>query len=365
MDSKVTMFGVFFTVAILGCHPSLASDDKCFIPPVIFNFGDSNSDTGGYAATHGQFFGSPNGRVFSGNFSDRMCDGRLIINFLCESLKTPYLSPFLESLTSSFENGVNFAVSGSKTVKKDNEDELFTLSTQVLQFRRFRTISLKLHAAGTKGAFGDMDFEKAMYMIDIGQNDISQAFLEDHLSKPQVISNISSFIFQIKSAINVLYHAGGRNFWVHNTGPLGCLPYVLTKLGGEVGAQFDEIGCLKSQNEVAQEFNTKLRELCNELRHELNDSMIVYVDIYMIKYSLISNYRLYGFESPLMACCGGGGAPYNAKIFCGQGTVCNIGQRFISWDGVHYTDNANAVFAAQIASTNYSTPPLKFNYFCT
>ncbi|XP_019171903.1 PREDICTED: GDSL esterase/lipase LIP-4-like [Ipomoea nil] len=315
------VFATCCIAAILGNGSPALAGEECFKTPVIFNFGDSNSDTGGYVA--GQLYRSPIRFAFFGDFfSNRWCDGRLMIDFLGESLKSHYLSPYLETLTSSFQNGVNFAVAGAKTLQKDNN--LFTLSTRGLQFRRFHAFSLNLHSKGTKGTFGDMDFKKAMYMIDIGQNDISEAFLKEHFSKPQVISNISSFIFQIKSAINVIYSAGGRNFWVHNTGPMGCLPYVLTKLGGGVGAEFDEIGCLKSQNEVAQEFNTKLRELCKELRHELKDSHV------HDKYSLISNYRLYGFESPLMACCGGGGAPYNAKIWCGQGTVCDKGQRFIS-----------------------------------
>ncbi|XP_019169750.1 PREDICTED: uncharacterized protein LOC109165445 [Ipomoea nil] len=65
MDSKVTlsaMFVVFFTIAILRRHRSQAlTDEECFKTRVIFNFGDSKSDTGGYAAVNGQFygFGSP------------------------------------------------------------------------------------------------------------------------------------------------------------------------------------------------------------------------------------------------------------------------------------------------------------------
>lgn len=55
--------------------------------PVIFNFGDSNSDTGGLAAGLGYNFGLPDGRAF--NFlrqssDSRLCDGRLVIDFLCE-----------------------------------------------------------------------------------------------------------------------------------------------------------------------------------------------------------------------------------------------------------------------------------------
>lgn len=77
-----------------------------------------------------------------------------------------------------------------------------------------------------------------------------------------------------------------------------------------------------------------------------------------------------GFENPLMACCGSGGAPYNynPNITCGQQgfNVCNevAGSKYVSWDGVHYTEAANAFFTSKILSTAFSTPPIYFHSFC-
>nr|GMD91519.1 GDSL esterase/lipase At1g09390 [Ipomoea batatas] len=301
----MTLILVFFI-----CYYPPLSGAQCAKTPIIFNFGDSNSDTGGFAAAYGNSYSS-----------DRMCDGRLIIDFLCESLKAAYLSPYLECLTSNFTNGVNFAVAGSKTVSKF---PLFILSTQVHQFKRFQKSYLKLHSEGNTGVFSETDFAGALYTIDIGQNDLS--------------------------------------------GPLGCLPNMLANVGKiNAPADYDNLGCLIHPNEVASEFNKRLCQLCEEMRSELNDSVIVYVDMYTIKYNIISDYALYGFERPLMACCGGGGAPYNANIGCGQNgsTVCEKGSRYISWDGIHYSESANMIFAAQIASKKFSTPPISFDYFCS
>ncbi|KAK7813818.1 gdsl esterase/lipase lip-4 [Quercus suber] len=53
-------------------------------PPVIFNFGDSNSDTGGLAAGLGFPINSPNGRIFFHRSTGRFSDGRLLIDLLCK-----------------------------------------------------------------------------------------------------------------------------------------------------------------------------------------------------------------------------------------------------------------------------------------
>lgn len=53
--------------------------------PVVFAFGDSNTDTGGVAAGLGYYYPLPEGRVFFRRSTGRLCDGRLVIDYLCES----------------------------------------------------------------------------------------------------------------------------------------------------------------------------------------------------------------------------------------------------------------------------------------
>ena len=50
--------------------------------PVLFNFGDSNSDTGGMAAAKGWRLTRPEGRAFFPRPTGRFCDGRLIVDFI-------------------------------------------------------------------------------------------------------------------------------------------------------------------------------------------------------------------------------------------------------------------------------------------
>lgn len=92
-----------------------------------------------------------------------------------------------------------------------------------------------------------------------------------------------------------LYEQGARKFWIHNTGPLGCLPQNVAFFGKD-RSQLDELRCVAKHNRVAKLFNLQLHALCTKLRGEFAGASITYVDIYTIKYSLIANYSRYGMQ---------------------------------------------------------------------
>lgn len=88
---------------------------------------------------------------------------------------------------------------------------------------------------------------------------------------------------------------GGRTFWIHNTGPIGCLPYLLTM--APVGKdQMDSIGCAIPYNELAKYFNSRLKEAIDQLRKDLPLAAITHVDIYSAKYSLLKEPEKYGMQ---------------------------------------------------------------------
>ncbi|OVA16702.1 Lipase [Macleaya cordata] len=346
-------------------HSAAAVHDQCKKNPIIFSFGDSNTDTGGLVSGLGFNVNLPNGRSFFGRSTGRLSDGRLVIDFLCESLNSSYLSPYLDSLAGSdFRNGANFAVVGSSTLPKFVP---FALNIQVMQFQHFKAHSLdQANTKGSRRFIDDQGFKNALYVIDIGQNDLADTFSKN-LSYARVIRRIPLILAEIKTAIKTIYDEGGKNFWIHNTGPLGCLPQMLSLVRAKIRV-YDLHGCIRTYNDAAKAFNEGLRVLCAELRSELKNTTIIYVDIYNIKYDLVANSTKYGFNNPLMACCGHGGPPYNynSSYTCGHPRcgVCEEGSRYISWDGTHYTEAANTIVASKIFSTTYSTPQLKFDYFC-
>ncbi|KAI3891314.1 hypothetical protein MKX03_036216 [Papaver bracteatum] len=358
MSSSPLLY-VFLCIFFVQFHHTLQ-----LTSPILFNFGDSNSDTGGYVPASGVYIGLPHGNTFFHKGTGRFGDGRLIIDFLCKSLKLKFLSPFLESLAPDFRGGANFAISGSKTVIELYSP--FSLDVQVKQFYHFQLRSLQLLSEGQKNMIDESGFSRALYMIDIGQNDLLGALYLSNLTAPPVIKKIPAMLAEIKLAVQNLYKFGAKKFWIHNTGPLGCVPRELARHPHN-STDLDRIGCYKVHNDVSIAFNKGLKALCEELRSTFIDATVVHVDIYSIKYDLFANYKKYGFTKPHKACCGYGGDPnnYNVKATCGQPgyTICDNVTQSIIWDGLHYSDAANRVVASQILSTKYSTPPITLGSF--
>ncbi|KAL3030442.1 hypothetical protein AAZX31_03G220000 [Glycine max] len=299
MASKNVIFQfILFTICL-----AMANSVE-FKYPAVFNFGDSNSDTGELAAGLGFLVAPPNGQDYFKIPSGRFCDGRLIVDFLSRKF--------------------------DKYVPDENV------------------------------------FEKGLYMFDIGQNDLAGAFYSKTLD--QILASIPTILLELEKGIKNLYDQGARYFWIHNTGPLGCLPQNIAKFGTD-SSKLDELGCVSSHNQAAKTFNLQLHALCTKLQGQYPDSNVTYVDIFTIKSNLISNFSRYGFEQPIMACCGYGGPPlnYDSRVSCGEtktfnGTTitakaCNDTSEYISWDGIHYTETANQYVASQILTGKYSDPP--------
>uniref|UniRef100_J3M3Q1 Esterase n=1 Tax=Oryza brachyantha TaxID=4533 RepID=J3M3Q1_ORYBR len=333
--------------------PGGAGGGRC----VVFNFGDSNSDTGSLPAAFGFYLGPPAGRRFF-----RRQTGRLYIDFIAEKLKISYLSPYMESSGSNFTSSANFAVAGAAV----SEKSAIPLGTQVNQFLHFKNRTRELRPRGTGSMIRERDFRDAVYSIDIGQNDVTLAFLAN-LTLPDVERELAAAAARVGDAVRALHESGARKFWVYNTGPIGCLPQTLA-LRWRPRDELDAAGCLAVYNAAARSFNAELAAVCRRLGAEYDGATVVCTDMYGVKYELFADHGRYGFERPLMACCGHGGPPYNYANLktCGQptATACPEGERHVVWDGVHYTEDANAIVAAKILSGDFSTPRTKLEALC-
>ncbi|KAL5582567.1 hypothetical protein UlMin_015009 [Ulmus minor] len=364
----------FLVLGLLGQLPEVTSGGRvgCNFP-AIYNFGDSNSDTGAISAALSEVL-PPNGESYFGHPFGRYCDGRLVVDFIAEKLKLPYLSPYLDSLGTNFKHGANFATGGSSI--RPGGYSPFHLGIQIFQFLRFKSSTTALYnqltpngkAPSSKSRLpAPKDFSKALYTFDIGQNDLSYGF--QHTTEEQVVASIPDILSQLSQAIYQLYKEGARVFWIHNTGPIGCLPYNVIFYRSKPG-NLDESGCAKPQNAVAQEFNRQLKNIVLKLRTELPLAVFTYVDVYSAKYALISHAKDLGFVDPMEFCCG---TYYGYHIDCGKkaivnGTVygnpCKNPLKHISWDGIHYSQAANMWIASHILNGSLSDPPVSIGEAC-
>ncbi|KAG0504039.1 hypothetical protein HPP92_004111 [Vanilla planifolia] len=376
MKSLVLQLGVLLVSCIFPATSTVAS---CKFP-AIFNFGDSNSDTGGLAAAF-DTVKPPYGETFFQTPAGRYSDGRLIIDFIADSYGLPLLSPYLDSLSINFSHGANFATAASTLV--DQNSSLFQggyspffLQVQTRQFSQFVSRSQIVAKRGDffRSLMPKEDyFNESLYTIDIGQNDLTAGLfpgksLEEFL--PQTLAEFAD-------GVRASYEKGARYFWVHNTGPLGCLAYALLRRNLSNAGELDPAGCSAFYNNASRRYNEGLNETVGVLRKELPHAVITYVDVFAAKYALFLEPAKYGFEDPLMVCCGYGGGKYNFDydVRCGNtakrngGTVllgksCRRPSEKVVWDGTHYTEAANKVVFKLISTGDFSYPHRSFNAAC-
>ncbi|KAK2413686.1 GDSL esterase/lipase [Trifolium repens] len=358
------------------------SSESCEFP-AIFNFGDSNSDTGSMSSA---FYPAilPFGETFFHEAVGRASDGRLIIDFIAKHLGFPMLSAYINSIGTTYRHGANFAA-GSSTIMRANKTYFdgrspFDLEIQTVQFNNFKTRTGKFFTQANGSSYRKHfpkpeDFAKAIYTFDIGQNDIAEILSK--VGKEDSHALISNIVESFSTKVQSLHFFGARTFWIHNTGPIGCLPVAMPIHNAQnnqtqVAGYLDQNGCVNFQNDLAKEFNKKLKDKVVKLREQFLDASLIYVDMFSAKYELISNTNKSGFVDPSEICCGYHKDGYH--VYCGnKGTVngkeivpssCEDPSKYISWDGVHYTEAANQWIANRILDGSFSDPPLPITHSC-
>ncbi|KAL8139504.1 hypothetical protein V2J09_005525 [Rumex salicifolius] len=357
MDSKSMVLAA--VLMLIGIFLGVESLGTCNFP-AIYNFGDSNSDTGAISAAIG-FVPLPNGETFFHKPAGRACDGP-------ENLGVPYLSPYLDSIGTNFRHGANFATGGSSI--RPGGYSPFHLGIQINQFIRFKSCTTELYKQ--HGATGNLprpdDFSKALYIFDIGQNDLSYGF--QYNATRLVLASLPDILSQFTTALQELYKEGARNFWIHNTGPVGCLPYSIIYHEPKTSG-LDQIGCVDTQNYVARAFNRQLKERLDKLTIEHPQASFTYFDMYTAKYELFSHAKKQGLKDPFAFCCG---SFYGYHINCGQtavvngtlyGKPCRDPSKYVSWDGIHNTEASNKKLTSHIIGGSLSTPSRAIGNACS
>uniref|UniRef100_A0ACD5YGQ3 Uncharacterized protein n=1 Tax=Avena sativa TaxID=4498 RepID=A0ACD5YGQ3_AVESA len=325
----------------------------------VFSFGDSLTDTGNSAilpaTAGGPFTNPPYGQTHFKRPSGRASDGRLVLDFIVESLRLPQPTPYLAGSTAEdFRHGVNFAVGGATAL-----DMAFLQSKGITSFvpvflsnqtAWFDGVLQLLASPRNKQRQRKMMARSLFYLGEIGFNDYSFA-LKNNDTAGLAESLVPHIVGVIRSALIDAIAAGARTMVVAGMIPIGCQPELLTLFPRGTGSYYDQASrCIARFNQLAQLHNRELNRMLCELRRAHPLTSILYGDLYHPVVAVVSSPGKYGFGGmPLAACCGGGGGPYNFNFtfFCGTplSRACADPSGSVSWDGIHYTEAANRFIA--------------------
>ncbi|KAF5476639.1 hypothetical protein F2P56_003360 [Juglans regia] len=372
VSSSYSYLFIFTTIFILAAPSSAATVTK---PPgpfkKIYAFGDSFTDTGNTKSITGPTgFGHvsnpPYGSTFFHHPTNRYSDGRLVIDFVAETLSLPYLPPYRNLKQGNpTTSGVNFAVAGSTTIKhaffvKNNITLDITpesIETQLLWFERFlesRGYCKKLNGTSDcKAAFEDA----LVWVGEIGVNDYAYCVGSSIPGDTILKLSIASFTQFLQS----LLKKGAKYVVVQGFPLTGCLPLAMYLAPED---DRDDIGCVKSVNNQSYTHNLVLQAKLQQLRRLFPHAVITYADYWNAYRTVMKNPSKYGFQEKLKACCGRTGEPYNFDIFstCGtpSATACKNPAQYINWDGVHLTEAMYKVVSNMFLNGTLTHPPFSY-----
>ncbi|XP_071709099.1 GDSL esterase/lipase At1g28570-like [Rutidosis leptorrhynchoides] len=374
MERDSSRYTIFFLIIILQLLWSYANGRFTS----IISFGDSLSDTGNLkqlASFYNQslpFFMPPYGQTFFHRPTGRCSNGRLVIDFVAESLKLPLVPPYVGGNTMDMGKGVNYAVAGATALDPSfleargvyNKMTNASLRVQMGWFKE----SLVSFCATTSDCKSLLS-ESLILMGEIGGNDYNHAFVTGKSVK-EIKSYVPNVINAIALTINELIDLGAKTIVIPGNLPIGCSAAYLTMYYDSKNEECDnKTGCIIRLNKFAQYHNMMLINRLNHLQKLHPKVNIIYADYYNAAMQFYTYPETYGFKyGALKACCGGEG-PFNcnpsAACAYTSSTVCAVcadPNSYANWDGMHLTEAAYKLIYKGVFQGAYSKPC--FNLLC-
>ncbi|KAJ9563128.1 hypothetical protein OSB04_008288 [Centaurea solstitialis] len=342
----------------------------------VISFGDSLADTGNMKELSRNsnvrpphFLFPPYGETFFHKPTGRCSNGRLIIDFIAESLGLPLIPASQAGKTTELGQGVNYAVAGATALDSSfheargvyNPMTNASLSVQLGWFRESLP-SICSSTSDCKRLIG----QSLVLMGEIGGNDYNHALVAGK-SIDEVETYVPFVITAMVSAINELIELGAKTLIVPGNLPIGCSAAYLTIFYDSNKVEYDNsTGCITRLNKFAEYHNELLKTGLNQIRELHPEVNIIYADYYNAAMQFFHSPDKYGFTNgALKACCGGGGPfNYNPSLACADpsSNSCAQPDTYFNWDGLHLTEAAYRLIFKSLFEGSYTTP--RFNSLC-
>ncbi|CAA7042571.1 unnamed protein product [Microthlaspi erraticum] len=315
--------------------------------PAIIVFGDSIVDAGNNddMITEARCDYPPYGIDFNGGVpTGRFSNGKVPTDILAEVLgikpsipayRNPKLKPE-ELLT-----GVTFASGGAGYVDLTTKIAGgIPLSQQLKYFEEYLE-KLKKMVGEERTKF---IIQKSLFVIICGSNDIANDFFIVPTIRLQYDVNSFTALManNARSFAQALYGYGARRILMFGAPPIGCVPSQRTVAGGP------KRECVDRFNDASKLFNTKLSANLDDLSRTLQDTTLIYVDIYNPLLDIILKPQQYGFKESHLGCCGTGLIEVTALCNSYTAKVCPIRSDYVFWDSFHPTETAYRIIVAKL-----------------
>ncbi|PQQ02872.1 GDSL esterase/lipase [Prunus yedoensis var. nudiflora] len=318
--------------------------------PAVIVFGDSSVDSGNnnFIPTIARSNFQPYGRDFPGGQpTGRFCNGRIPSDLISDGLGLkPIIPAYLDPMynISDFATGVCFASAGTGYDNKTSDvARVIPLWKEVEYYKEYQK-KLKAYL-GNKKAKNLLS--EALYLISIGTND----FLENYYTLPDrqsqfTVKQYENFLINLAADfVKKLYALGARRMSLAGLPPMGCLP--LERTTNIMGLH----ACVEERNNVALEFNRKLKGMVAKLNKQLPCLEAVYVDVYYIFLQIITRPSAFGLEEARVGCCGTG--RFEMSFLCNPHNpfTCQDANKYVFWDAFHPSEKTNQIISDNALKT--------------
>ncbi|CAN1235156.1 GDSL esterase/lipase At1g29670 [Linum perenne] len=343
----------------------LAEAAPCFPPPSkaknepkvngMFVFGSSLVDNGNNQFLPGGGSGAnyrPYGIDFPLGTTGRYTNGKNVVDLFCEKLGLPLLPASHNPATvadvgKGIFHGVNFASGGSGILNDTGaiSGQVINLSQQIEGFENSTLPKLEKFLHTSRKEL----LPKYLILVEVGANDYSlNYFLNQTKPRPTLEDFTSNLISSMSAKIQHLHGLGARKFVLMSFYPLGCSPIVLVK-----DPITGKLTCSKPNNEAAQLFNKKQKEMVDRFNQELPGSKLVVVNAYGILMNILTKPEVLGFENSMASCC------ETTSVPCKMGgKACSNRRGYVYFDALHPTEAVNI----KIVDNAYSSTSIEDVY---